>query len=320
MPWQLWCGALCLSMVSGSGLLAQNESDPSRPAVATSLLGQPLVAPKPAAQLLERLEQHRLAYEAQPDNPDKLIWLARFLAYAGDYEAAIQLYSDGIRRFPDDARMYRHRGHRLITLRQFDRALADFQQAVQLIEGQSNQIEPDGMPNAQNIPVSSLQGNIWYHKGLVHYLQDDLPAALAAFTNCLNLKSNDDNTVSATHWIYMILRRMDRLDEARSGLAIIESDMNIIENFSYHRACLFYKGELSLSDIQAEPSTDPPSPADDSLRYAIANWHWYNGEKETARKLMDEVIAGGTWASFGHIAAEADVARMKASRATGDRP
>ncbi len=63
-------------------------------------------------------------------------------------------------------------------IREFDRAIQDFEKAATLIEGTEDKIEPDGLPNAQNIPVSTLHTNIWYHLGLAYYLQHDLENAL----------------------------------------------------------------------------------------------------------------------------------------------
>ena len=79
-------------------------------------------------------------------------------------------FSQGIESFPDEPKLYRHRGHRYISVREFDKAIADLEKAVELIQGTPNEIEPDGMPNALNIPVSSLHGNIYYHLGLAYYL------------------------------------------------------------------------------------------------------------------------------------------------------
>ena len=61
--------------------------------------------------------------------------------------------------------MYRHRGHRYITVAQFDRAIADFEKAVALIKGTPDEIEPDGAPNPTGKPRSTLHFNIWYHLG-----------------------------------------------------------------------------------------------------------------------------------------------------------
>ena len=59
-------------------------------------------------------------YQANPNNPDAIIWLGRRLAYPGQFKEAIDVFSEGIRKFPNDARFYRHRGHRYITLRRID--------------------------------------------------------------------------------------------------------------------------------------------------------------------------------------------------------
>ena len=41
----------------------------------------------------------------------------------------------------------------------------------------------------------------------------------------------------------------------------------------------------------------------------MANWHFYNGRREVGMELMRKVVSGETWAAFGFIAAEADLAR-----------
>jgi tetratricopeptide (TPR) repeat protein len=62
-------------------------------------------------------------------------------AYTGDFRGAVEIYSEGIEKFPHDDRMYRHRGHRYISIREFDRAIADLEQAAKLIEGKENETE-----------------------------------------------------------------------------------------------------------------------------------------------------------------------------------
>ena len=239
-----------------------------------------------------------------PQNPDKLIWYGRFTAYAGDYQGAIELYTKGIEQFPEDPRFLRHRGHRYISIRKFDEAIQDFEKAAKLIEGRPNEIEPDGMPNAQNIPISTLHGNIWYHLGLAYYLKQDMPNALRAYQNCLNSTQNDDNVVSSTHWLYMILRRMDQKEEAESYLEVIKPEMNIIENFSYHNACLFYKGEITEEELLGDSGA---AASNDAITYALGNWYQYNGEVEKAEEILGNLLEKGSWNSFGFIAAEADI-------------
>ena len=37
----------------------------------------------------------------------------------------------------------------------YDNAISDFKKALELIDGAQDQIEPDGLPNKQNIPLTT---------------------------------------------------------------------------------------------------------------------------------------------------------------------
>lgn len=274
---------------------------------AISFTGQPLFSAEPSADLMARYEEKKSAFEADSLDIENVIWFGRFTAYIGRYNDAIAIYTRAIERFPKDARLYRHRGHRYITIRKIDEAIGDFETAARLVEGSSDQIEPDGMPNAQNTPVSTLHGNIWYHLGLAYYLKNDLENALRGFNNCLATSTNADNVVSATHWLYMIHRRLGHETEASAVLNDISIEMNIIENFAYHHLDLFYKGEKEESDLRGE------GPANDAILYGIANWYLYSGDISTAKQKLEAILTVPSWASFGFIAAESDMARMQHS-------
>ena len=51
-----------------------------------------------------------------------------------------------------------------------------------------------------------------------------------------------------------------------------------------------------------------------SLAYGVANWFFYNGETDRSIRALEQLIAGGQWTSFGYIAAEADLARLRRVR------
>jgi hypothetical protein len=104
----------------------------------------------------------------------------------------------------------------------------------------------------------------------------------------------------------MTLRLLGREDEAKQALGPIQADMNVIENQVYHNLCLFYKGILPLENL-----TDPEFSVimNDALAYGIGNWYFYNGEKNKANEVFQKILGGGSWASFGFIAAESDFAR-----------
>jgi len=270
---------------------------------ALSLTGESLMAPEPDSESLQKFEAARADYDKDPTTAENIIWLGRRTAYLGNYRNAIEIFTKGIELHPQDPRMYRHRGHRYISIREFDRAIVDFEKAAGLIEGQENRIEPDGLPNAQNIPISSTHGNIWYHLGLAYYLKQDWENALRGFQHGYNLGENDDNLVSTGHWIYMINRRMGRPEAAAAALQDISQDMTIIENMSYHELCLFYKGEILIEDMMA---ANGDNPANAAVAYGLANWFYYSGNRAKSDEILGDILAGTSWSSFGFIAAEAD--------------
>lgn len=280
-------------------------------AEAVSLLGEPLRAPEldPAirAQLERNLAEAQAAYGAAPDDADAIIWLGRRTAYLGRYRDAIAIFSEGIQKHPDDARLYRHRGHRWITVRELDRAIEDLTRAAELTRGRPDQIEPDGAPNRFNIPRTTLQSNIWYHLGLAHYLKGDFEKALEAFRECMNVSINDDMIVAAADWLYMTLRRLGRTEEAARLLDSIDPEMEILENEAYHRRLLMYKGLIPPDSLLAGTG-DPVATV--TQGYGVGNWHLYNGDTARAERIFRDVVAAGEWAAFGHIAAEAELSRM----------
>lgn len=278
---------------------------------AISLLGDTLrasVSPAAESELIANLETARADYEASPDDADAIIWYGRRLGYVQEYRHAIEIFSEGIEEHPDDARMYRHRGHRYISTRQLDRALADYAHAVTLIEGHTDAVEPDGAPNALGIPTSTLQSNIWYHYGLTQYLMGDFEAALDSYEGYLGVTSNPDQLVAISHWYYMALRRLGRDEEAAAILEPITADLEVIENNSYHDLLLMYKGEIEAESLWGGQEDALGSA---TVGYGVGNWHLYNGRTEQAIEAFEQVLETGQWASFGFIAAEAELARMR---------
>ena len=275
-------------------------------AQAVSLMGSPFYPSSPYEATQQKYDSAMTRHLANPQDADALVWAGRWTAYNGDMRRAIQVFTEGIEQHPDDARFYRHRGHRYISIREFGRAIEDFERAAALIEGTEDVVEPDGQPNPQNIPVSTLHSNIWYHLGLAYYLSNDLENALRVYRIGVETSPNDDMLVGTTHWLYMTLRMLGRDDEAIAALEPIQAEMNVIENTYYHRLCLFYKGELEQNEVVGEPGS---SIANDGAAYGIANWHLYNGNRDTARELYSQILEGEIWASFGFIAAEADWVR-----------
>lgn len=297
---------LCLAVAAALTLPLAGQGAPE----ATSLSGKPLHRiTLPDQQKLEaNLAQAEKDLAAKPNDPDAIIWVGRRLGYLWRYNDAIAMFSKGISLHPNDARMYRHRGHRYITVRQFDRAVADFTKAVELTRGRPDEIEPDGQPNAANQPRSTLQFNIWYHLALAHYLNGDYQKSLDAWTECMKVSNNDDSIVATSDWMWMTLMRLDRKADAAKVLERITPKMDILENGSYHRRLLMYKG-LESPDALLDAKADSLTLA--TQGYGVGNWYYVTGKPAQARDVFTRVVSGPNWSAFGYIAAEADLQRMK---------
>ena len=292
----------CLHAANGAEILPEVPDGVQ----AISLLGEELRAGEPGTAVLANLAEAQADYTRDPHDPDTIIWYGRRVGYTGDYRRAIEIFSEGAEKFPQDARFFRHRGHRYISIREFDRAIADFEVAAALIEGTQDVVEPDGAPNPAGIPVSTLHSNIWYHYGLAYYLKGDLDNALRIYEIAIEQSPNDDMRVATTHWLYMTLQLLGRQDDAIATLDPIHPDMNVIESTAYHQLCLLYKGEAETGGVLTSGIT---AAGGDSALYGVGNWYFYNDQKEKARETFEKMIAESGWASFGRIAAEADLSR-----------
>ena len=310
-------GTLCAQAGPG-GRPAPAPADSRPPASprfqAISQLGDTLrdfpLAPNVRARYERQLAEARRAYVAAPTNLDSIIWYARRLGYLGQLRQSIEIYTRGLARYPDNPWLLRHRGHRWISVRDFDAAIRDLKRADDLTRDKPDEVEPDGQPNAANTPIGTLKSNIGYHLALAYYLNGSWGEAATVAQREVNAATNDDRRVSMAHWLYMSLRRAGRNAEAARVLQPMRRDMRIIENQAYHRLMLLYKGLLPPDSVLTASPTGELSVQDASAAYGVANWHWYNGRRVEAEALWRRIVAGGQWGAFGTIAAEVELARL----------
>jgi tetratricopeptide (TPR) repeat protein len=222
---------------------------------------------------------------------------------------AIDIYPRAIELHPDDARLHRHRGHRYLSVRELDNAIADFERAAELTRGMPDEVEPDGLPNARGVPTSTLQFNIWYHLALAHYVKGDLEAALEAYRACMDVSEHPDSVVATAYWMYMTLRRLGRDDEAADLLERIDADMGIIESTAYMDLLLLHKGEKTYEEIVG-PAGEEATLQSTTAGYGLGVWHLLAGREQDALTTFERVrTALNQWAAFGFIAAEGELAR-----------
>lgn len=313
-----------LIVILGKALVWAGQDVPAAPEYETiSLLGRKLTSPAVDPEAIALYRKARADFEKNP-NEANVIWLGRRTAYLGLYRDAVKVFSDGLDRFPASFRLLRHRGHRYITLRLFDRAIADLKKAAEICAAAPLDVEPDGIPNRARRPLSNTQFNIWYHLGLAYYLKGDFADAADAYRECLKWSKNDDLLTATTDWLYMTLRRLGMTDEAQKCLEPIRKKMSIIENGAYHQRLLVYKGLKKPESLLETPAglNEQERGLNFTVQaYGLGNWYLYNGETSRARDLFEKLVKEGGWAAFGTIAAEVEVfrmARLPASVGTAD--
>jgi tetratricopeptide (TPR) repeat protein len=283
--------AVLLACLFGLGWVFPVNGGQEEPEV-LSLLGKKLYA-APAegeelAKLQAVLEKAARDVEANPASVEAIIAYGRALGGLWRFQEAIDVYTRGIASHPDEAMLYRHRGHRYISIREFRKASSDLAKAAAL---------------------NDKDFDIWYHLGLAHYLLGEFDQARAAYESCLKVAADDDSKIAISNWLYATLRRLGRKDDAAGVLAGISETMKVKENTSYLNLLLFFKGlktEDEILSLMADSELDAAT-----VGYGVGCWHLYGGQKEKASGFFEKIVAGRYWPAFGFIAAEAELARMK---------
>jgi len=222
-----------------------------------------------------------------PRDVDTLIALGRAQASVWRYRDAVATYTRAIGLAPERAVLYRHRGHRYISLRELAQAVSDMEHAAAL---------------------DSTSFDIWYHLGLAYYLMGRFDDAAAAYGRTLGVARSADDTVAASDWLWMALGRAGRAATGADVLVPIADSMAVRENLAYQQRLLFYKGRRSEAQLRALMSAGDLERA--TVGYGLATWRLVRGDTAAARSLWREIVAGTYWPAFGFIAAEADLRRM----------
>ncbi|MEQ9402883.1 MAG: hypothetical protein RIM99_04805 [Cyclobacteriaceae bacterium] len=281
-----------------------------------SFLGSELtpkeLEPETKLKYEKNLAEAEQALTQYPDSLDLIIWYGRRLAYLGQLPESIQVYTDGLSKYPQSYRLRRHRGHRYITTRQIDKAIADFELAAFYSTRAKNQVEPDGLPNKLNQPLGNDFFNIYYHFGLAHYLNGRFDKAVSAYNKCMEFSDNDDLLAATSYWLYMSARRVGNDDLATEVLNKISPTMKMVENDAYLDLLLLFKGTKSEEEL-IKIATNEDGTLNPTVAYGIGNWYLQNNRIDDARNLFWKTLESPAWDAFGYIATEADINNMATS-------
>lgn len=279
---------------------------PEREPEAVSLLGEPLFA---LEDTLGEIAAADSALAGSPDDVDLLIAAARVRRNSWQYRDEVGLYTRVLQLAPDDWRPWRFRGHRWISLRDFDAAARDLERAREL---------------------APLNWDVAYHLGLAYFVSGRFadaadeyvrcmgmvndPAAVAAdsdaFRSCSRNGTDPESRVAMTEWAVRALLRAGRQAEADALVAALPADLEVSENLAYYHALLYSKGVKSADELLAAGRSGEPYRLE-TVGFGVATRYLVAGDSARAFEIFDELARDPWWPGFGRIAAEAELARSR---------
>jgi tetratricopeptide (TPR) repeat protein len=221
---------------------------------------------------------------ADPRNVDRIIQLGLAQSAIRQYREAIATFTRGIDIAPDNAVLYRWRGHRHLSVRQLDSARADLDHGLAL--------------------DSTLYG-CWYHLGIVKYVTGDFNGAADAFARALPLAPDAGERAGSIDWSWMSLSRAGRAADAQAVLDQ-NADSLPVES-AYTQRLRLYRGQIAPEDVMTPADTADIQIA--TLSYGVGNWYLVRGDTARAREWFERSVKSGGWPAFGFIAAEAELRR-----------
>jgi len=284
-----------LSCTPGSEITNDVADEAPRPPGQT-LLGTPLREPDWSPEVRARLEEDlaiaRAQFEVAPEREDSFIWLGRRLGYLTRWDEAIEVFTDGLDVHPESYKLHRFRGRHRARSRQLDLAIEDYRRAAELIEGQQDSFEPDGILNVRHQYLGTYKSNIHYYLGQTSFAVGDYETTLRGMERSIRepLGPSADRLVSTAFWRYLAHRKLGQHQEAQAVVDEVPDDLELIENFTYYDSVLFFKRTRTAEELLPE--------ADSLTKFAIAMVQHFEGEQERAETMWTEVVNGsaqGFW-------------------------
>jgi tetratricopeptide (TPR) repeat protein len=225
------------------------------------------------------------ALAAEPRNVDLIIALGVAQSGAQRFREAIATFTRGLAIAPDHAMLYRWRGHRYISVREFDRAMADL---------------------TRGYGLDSLNYGILFHLGVLRFAQGDFHGAADAFRRGQQIPPNAGELAGSTDWLWMSLMRGGRAAEAAAMLASRKGD-SLPAGYAYTQRLRLYRGEIGPDQLFTAGDTADTQVA--TLSYGLGNWYLVRGDAARAREWFERAVRSGGWATFGFNMAERELRR-----------
>ena len=228
------------------------------------------------------------ALAADPKNVDLIIALGTAQAGARQMREAIETFTKGLAVAPNNALLYRWRGHRHLSVREFDKALDDF---------------------SRGLKIDSTVYGIWYHLGIVRFVQRDFSGAADAFKRAQPRAPDGGELTGSTDWLWMALSRAGRHAEARAMLDRKPDSLKAPDGYAYATRLRLYRGLIAPEQVFTPADTADVQVA--TLSFGLGNWYLVKGDSGRAKQHFERAIRSGGWPGFGFIVSEAELRRLR---------
>ena len=238
----------------------------------------------------EAVKTARAALDANPKNIARIIDLGVAQSGARQFREAIATFTRGLEIEPNNALLLRWRGHRYLSVREFDRAFTDLKRGG---------------------AIDSTIYGIWYHLGVIQYLRGDFAEAAASFAKAQPIAPDAGELQGSVDWLWMSLSRAGRGAEAKSMLDRMldrRPDFKPVTN-AYTRRLQLYRGEIGPDAVLTAADTEDVQVA--TLAYGLGNWYLVRDDKAQARKWFERSVQSGGWPGFGFIVSEVELRRLR---------
>jgi tetratricopeptide (TPR) repeat protein len=196
----------------------------------------------------------------------------------------VQNFTRALAVAPNDPMLYRWRGHRNLSVRNFDASMADL---------------------TRGYALDSLNYGTLYHLGVLRFVRGDFNGAADAFRRAQPRAPDAGELAGSTDWLWMSLQRAGRAAEATAMLA--RHPDSLATTVAYARRLKMYRGEIAPEALISAADTGDVDLA--TLRFGLGNYYLVKGDSARARAEFQRSIASGGWPAFGFIASEIELAR-----------
>ena len=225
------------------------------------------------------------ALAADPRNVQLIIALGVAQSGVRQFKEAIETFNRGFAIAPNDPMLYRWRGHRYLSTRDFDRALADL---------------------SKGYALDSANYGVLYHLGIVRFARGEFDKAADMFARAQPRAPIASELAGSTDWLWMSLMRAGRTAEAKAMLD--RRPDSLPTPVAYAKRLKLYRGEIGPDQVITATDTTDIDVA--TLGYGIGNWYLLRGDRPKAREWFEKSVKSGGWPAFGFILSEIELRRL----------